>query len=54
MTPGDEELSTSKQSAILGLPMAGASWPTSLHWFHASIATLRLSLLIPGSPMADM
>uniref|UniRef100_A0A6N2LNY9 Uncharacterized protein n=1 Tax=Salix viminalis TaxID=40686 RepID=A0A6N2LNY9_SALVM len=42
----------SKQSAALGLPMPGASWPTSLQKFQASKATLKPSLLIPGSPTA--
>lgn len=43
----------SKQSAALGLPIWGTSSPTSLHWFHDSIANRRPSLLIPGSPTAD-
>lgn len=43
----------SKQSAALGLPIPGASMPTSLQKFQASKATLRPSLLIPGSPTAD-
>ncbi|KAJ6338194.1 hypothetical protein OIU76_007799 [Salix suchowensis] len=47
-----EELERSKQSAALGLPMPGASWPTSLQKFQASKATLKPSLLIPGSPTA--
>ncbi|KAF9688041.1 hypothetical protein SADUNF_Sadunf02G0155700 [Salix dunnii] len=42
----------SKQSAALGLPIPGASWPTSLQKFQASKATLKPSLLIPGSPTA--
>lgn len=45
-------LERSKQSAALGLPMPGASWPTSLQKFQASKATLKPSLLIPGSPTA--
>jgi hypothetical protein len=44
----------SAQSAILGLPMLGASVPTSLQKFHASNPTLTFGFFIPGSPMADM
>lgn len=44
----------SAQSANLGLPMWGASAPTSLQKFHASNATLTFGLFIPGSPMADI
>lgn len=43
----------SKQSAALGLPIFGASFPTSLQKFHASKATPSPSLRIPGSPTAD-
>lgn len=48
-----DALYMSKQSAALGLPMWGTSSPTSLHWFHDSMANLKLSLFIPGSPTAD-
>lgn len=43
----------SKQSAALGLPILGASLPTSLQKFQASKPTLSPSLLIPGSPTAE-
>lgn len=46
--------SKSAQSASLGLPMLGASIPTSLQKFQASNPTLTSGLSIPGSPMADM
>lgn len=44
----------SKQSAKRGLPIPGDSAPTSLQKFQASRASLRPSLLIPGSPTAEM
>ena len=44
----------SAQSAILGLPMLGASNPTSLQKFQASKATLTFGFFIPGSPIADV
>lgn len=43
----------SAQSANLGLPILGASKPTSLQKFQASNATLTFGLFIPGSPIAD-
>lgn len=48
-----EEQNKSAQSASLGLPIPGASKPTSLQKFQASNATLTLALFIPGSPIAD-
>lgn len=48
-----ESLERSKQSAALGLPIEGASLPTSLQKFQASKPTRRPSLLIPGSPTAE-
>lgn len=44
----------SAQSALLGLPMLGASCPTSLQKFHDSNPTLMFWLFIPGSPIAEM
>ena len=52
--PGRNGQYKSAQSAILGLPIWGASTPTSLQKFQASNATLTFGFLIPGSPIADM
>lgn len=50
----DGDRPMSKQSAKRGLPIPGASAPTSLQKFQASRASLRPSFRIPGSPTAEM